>query len=170
MVLTLSGAAGAIGFSYTDTTTDASGTGGITYTLNINENTGVGTLAVSGNYSAGWSLTSVAFKLAGIKLGDAPSGFFEMEAGPVDGIYSFNINDLSIFERLPDGQIWSLKAEYSGPEAGKSGKAKHAKLIVKVPGSVPVPVPEPSTLFLIGSGLLGIAAYGFARARFRRKK
>jgi hypothetical protein len=158
MLLGFSGMAGAIGFTYTDTSTKASGEGGITFNLN----TDTGKLIVSGNFEAGWNVNWVAFKLAGVDLGGDKNGFVTLSNfTKIDGTFEFTLPDnIDVPGVLPDQLAWSLKAGYTGPEAGRSGKALTDQLSVMVP--------EPGTLLLLGSGLLGIAAYGFARSRKQR--
>ena len=84
MVLTLSGMAGAIGFSYTDTSTNASGSG-ITYQVDITVGTDggySGTLTVLGaGGESGWDLNWVAFKLAGVQLDGQTNKFLTIDLG-----------------------------------------------------------------------------------------
>ena len=159
MVLTLSGMAGAIGFSYTDTTTNASGSG-ITYTLNIPSPGANATLTVSGGNSA-WSLDWVAFKLGGVTLDGSPT-FWEYNMDPnvqLGPTYTWNFT-IAVSGTIPAIQDWSLKAWYYDGLAGNSGNNKTDQLSVRVP--------EPGTLWMLGSGLLGLTAFGFAKSR--RKK
>lgn len=164
MILTLSGMAGAIGFSYTDTTSSAaSGTPGITYTVAINNATGQGTLTVTGGNSA-WTLNSVSFKFGGVKLDGSPQ-FFTVDipapAEDPDANHFGTIPEITFNVGTVTGtqDTWSLQANFSDDEAGNSGHPITNQISV---------TPEPGTLFLIGSGLLGIAALRYAKAR--RKK
>ncbi len=158
MILTLSGMAGALGFSYTDTTSSAaSGTAGITYTVAIDNATGHGTLTVTGGSSA-WTLNSVAFKFGGVKLDGSPK-FYEVDMNP-DTFFGGTITvALDVGTVTGTQDTWSLQANFSDGPAGNSGNLITNQISV---------TPEPGTLFLIGSGLLGIAALRYAKAR--RKK
>jgi hypothetical protein len=160
MVLSLSGMARAIGFTYADTSTNASG-GGITYILDVNDSTHEASLTVMGGDS-NWDLDWVAFKLEGVKFsGSDNDGFVEFDLPDLDlgdGVsQTFDLGTISWSGTIPDMQGWSLKAGYYGPLAGNSGKPKTDQLSVMLP--------EPGSLYLVGMGLLCVAAYSFARCR-----
>ena len=74
VILTSSGVAGAIGFTYVDRESQATngGTLPITYIVSIPDAGGTGTLRVTGGNSD-WTLNWVEFKLGGVRLNKSPT-------------------------------------------------------------------------------------------------
>jgi PEP-CTERM motif len=160
MVLTTSGMAGAdtIGFTWTDATSEPWGSD-VTYSVSIDTVTGDGTLTVYG-WDPGWTLNWVAFQLGGVKF-DGSNSFYRVDFDDTNtGTLSIDFNVYPVTGNIPTGsanQVWSLQAEYSGGPAGNSGNL--------VTNRLSVTVPEPTTIFLLGLGLIGL--WGF-RKKFKK--
>jgi len=146
-----------LGASYTDSTTLGTANP-VRYDLSItfNENgTFEASMSVSG-VPQSWTLDWVKFKLGGVSLNNVRN-FVELPPeGVLTGNWSGNIPNADLAQ-------FSLKAWYISPNEVGQGKGFQTNQL-----STSMRVPEPGTLLLLGSGLLGIAAYGFARSRKQR--
>jgi hypothetical protein len=64
-----------------------------------------------------------------------------------------------------DSNVISIVCPNGGPGYNGSLEYDSSGNIVEIGGGGPTPVPEPATMLLLGSGLVGLA--GFARRKFK---
>jgi hypothetical protein len=118
----------------------------------------------SANISASLFFTTPV-GLIGSGSGEAEWGtFFGMISG---GKLTWDANTLPDVVTLADGNVVSIDFE-DGIEIGLGDTATvHAYISNHGGGAGGAPVPEPATMFLLGSGMLGLVAVG--RKRFNKK-
>jgi len=91
-------------------------------------------------------------EFAFLKIGDNHFSFHEIDTG----VMTFEVDPQELFDRAFDVRIISLWGDFFSPRS-----------VLRIETVSAAPVPEPATILLFGSGLLGIALLSKRRALAR---